>query len=907
MGGAPAFLVDTVLSRAWVRAVVILLWLFFIIDGLRRYRPFHDNLVTGSSAPAGSQSAVASNIYSEYFGQSPLTLTIMAMSLDGTPIINTTRIGSPFAPYGTTYLTAAASNASAALEAIAAEQLNASCVYTFTSFWQQGSDDPRVASVVGAVLERQLFDVCSDDTGSSDCVNASSTIYSIAVTSCDGQVVQDNCVSAGDSWCDPIADASTAFRNYANDANAATGSASSGLQFSVISFPDIVSASLQGVDETMKLSTMTAPIALALLGIMLRNVRQLLLTLANIFGCILASVVIMDPIAANMQVSSQAPALMGAVGLAMSIDYSLFLLSRFNVEVHVQRRDFKRALQLTLETSGHTVLVSGSTLCLCFLGMLLIPVSSIRSMGIAAALTVVFAIFFSLLLTPTLLLTCPRFFTANRRFGLNFDNGCCCSKEAPAARQSLILATSESLLGAEALPKADLGPTGLWARLGSVSQAPLFAVVLLVACVAIGVPFAFPLSQMNYVEGVLPTMPRGDYTTVSFTNLLNAFGVSSIFPEQLVITPPSNTSTSDTQWLNATCLALQEVAAQVTAQLASEGCSVHGNPCTMSASDFQGVMILGGYCVAELLGGQGPPIPIPPEQMTHALGALQGVFDNTAHTATKISVSTLLDPFSTSTGQPWLRALRDQLNNLNGEFNGIQIGSIYFTSTPLSQMDAATDTFKSLPRVIGATLVIVCFMLLFAFKSVFMPLRAVLCLLWMLVVTFGSAVGIYQDGWLDGLGWGSLQPVSGGLFWMSPCIAFSIVVGLGLDYDIFFMESVAEFYDEGHGSKTAVIKGLEQTGNIICVAGLIMFVAFGALVLGNSPTLNQIGYLLCMGVLLDCFVTTKVIIPCAMALMPGDGNFWPRKRQKELLTGAQSYNSGLLPEPLGRLASTRGI
>ena len=74
-----------------------------------------------------------------------------------------------------------------------------------------------------------------------------------------------------------------------------------------------------------------------------------------------------------------------------------------------------------------------------------------------------------------------------------------------------------------------------------------------------------------------------------------------------------------------------------------------------------------------------------------------------------------------------------------------------------------------------------------------------------------------------------------------------------------------------------------------------------------SPTLNQIGYMLCMGVLLDCFVTTKVIIPCAMALMPGDGNFWPRKRQKELLTGAQSYNSGLLPEPLGRLASTRGL
>jgi len=254
----------------------------------------------------------------------------------------------------------------------------------------------------------------------------------------------------------------------------------------------------------------------------------------------------------------------------------------------------------------------------------------------------------------------------------------------------------------------------------------------------------------------------------------------------------------------------------------------------------------------------------------------------------------------------WIQAVRDALV-ANEYVDGVHIGKLYFTGLPQEQMDGAHDTFEALPKLVGATLCIVGAVLLVSFRSLLVPIRAALCLIWMLVVTFGSAVGIYQDGWLDGLGWGSLQPVSGGLFWMSPCIAFSIVVGLGLDYDIFFMESVAEFYDEGHDSKTAVVKGLEQTGNIICVAGLIMFVAFGALVLGNSPTLNQIGYMLCMGVLLDCFVTTKVIIPCAMALMPGDGNFWPRKRQKELLTGAQSYNSGLLPEPLGRLASTRGL
>ena len=62
----------------------------------------------------------------------------------------------------------------------------------------------------------------------------------------------------------------------------------------------------------------------------------------------------------------------------------------------------------------------------------------------------------------------------------------------------------------------------------------------------------------------------------------------------------------------------------------------------------------------------------------------------------------------------------------------------------------------------------------------------------------------------------------GAMNWMSPCIAFSIVVGLGLDYDIFLMESVVEAYDEGASEKQAVVHALDATGAIICVAGVIM-------------------------------------------------------------------------------------
>ena len=109
------------------------------------------------------------------------------------------------------------------------------------------------------------------------------------------------------------------------------------------------------------------------------------------------------------------------------------------------------------------------------------------------------------------------------------------------------------------------------------------------------------------------------------------------------------------------------------------------------------------------------------------------------------------------------------------------------------------------------------------------------------------------------------------------------------------MESVIEFYDAGASPKQAVVKALEQTGHIICVAGLIMFTAFVALMIGSTPVLNQIGLLLCVGVLIDCFVTTKIIIPCAMALLPGDSSFWPRRRAH--LEALARADTPPLPEP----------
>jgi len=285
-------------------------------------------------------------------------------------------------------------------------------------------------------------------------------------------------------------------------------------------------------------------------------------------------------------------------------------------------------------------------------------------------------------------------------------------------------------------------------------------------------------------------------------------------------------------------------------------------------------MIQQGICTSKVvptLTGLAPFSPLA-EQLR---GFLVGRYVRNG--ATKVSVALKLNPF-TKDGQQWITSVRDSIAHHSSDLNRTSIGTIVLSGVGPEQMDGAAQTFASFPLMVAVTLLIVCVVIGLSFRSVMVPVRAVVCIIWMLALVFGAAVFIYQSGALEWLGLAAFKPMGGALFWMSPCIAFSIVVGLGLDYDVFFTESVMENYDKGLSARDAVVAALAHTGNIICAAGIIMAIAFGALLFG-SPALNQIAFLLVFGVLVDCFITTKVIIPAICALFSTKANFWPRPRK----------------------------
>jgi predicted RND superfamily exporter protein len=622
-----------------------------------------------------------------------------------------------------------------------------------------------------------------------------------------------------------------------------------------------------GIDKTMSMSSKTLPFALLILAAMAQNLRLVVVTVINLLACLTSAILFMYPISTVMMTATMAPALMVSIALAMSIDYSLFILTRFQTEV-TQGRSAETAVAIALRTSGRIVMVSGLTLCLCFLMMLCLPVAIISSMGVSASITTFMAVMAALTISPVVLLQCSAFFTSNKHWGLSLE-GCCCRRRLAPVDMSavpsgsargtlgrLFAPRSDELLQRHAAEYCDEVTHSRWGQFGVWIQK--FDWVVAVALVVVAVPVAATtIPRLNHSVGLLPMMPSDADATHTLLELQKSFGAGAVFPTTLLVIPNKGLTANDAalaDWLPKSCEALKTIADKLNIE--------DDKVPPFRASSFQGVMMLDGTCL--------------PASMGSAMGSLGGwshVGGN--YSATQVRISYAIDPFSTA-GLDWLSRLQKAVDAPEVR----AIASWYIFGQAPVQMDVSNATFARLPFMILLMMGIVLVVMAVAFKSVVASFRAVFCLSWMLIVTFGISVYVFQDGILNFLHYDQLgaRP-TGAMTWMSPCMSFSVLVGLGLDYDIFYSERVVEEWEHGYDEKESAVRALSATANTITAAGVIMVIAFGALLLSETAALNEISFLLSIGVIIDCFITTKVILPCVMALLGRRNlNFWPRKR-----------------------------
>jgi RND superfamily putative drug exporter len=195
-----------------------------------------------------------------------------------------------------------------------------------------------------------------------------------------------------------------------------------------------------------------------------------------------------------------------------------------------------------------------------------------------------------------------------------------------------------------------------------------------------------------------------------------------------------------------------------------------------------------------------------------------------------------------------------------------------------SSIDFADVIGARLPLFIGAVLALSFLLLLLVFRSVLVPLKAVLMNLLSIGAAYGVIVAVFQWGWgADFLGV-SAAPIEP---WV-PMMLFAIVFGLSMDYEVFLLSAVREQYDRTHDNATAVAEGLASTARVITAAALIMVFVFGSFVVSDLRALKLIGLGLAVAVAIDATIVRVVLVPATMELL-GDANWWlPRWLQRIL-------------------------
>jgi RND superfamily putative drug exporter len=195
---------------------------------------------------------------------------------------------------------------------------------------------------------------------------------------------------------------------------------------------------------------------------------------------------------------------------------------------------------------------------------------------------------------------------------------------------------------------------------------------------------------------------------------------------------------------------------------------------------------------------------------------------------------------------------------------------VYAGGAPPKGVDFLSRTYSFFPWLVLAALVITYLVLARAFRSLLLPLKAVLLNLLSVAAAYGLLVLVFRFGvGADLLGVQRSAQIEG---WI-PVFLFATLFGLSMDYEVFLVSRMREAWD-AHGDNTeAVAFGLERTGGLITAAALVMAISFAGFVVGSVPGLQQFGLGLAFAVLIDATLVRALLVPSLMAVF-GRWNWW---------------------------------
>jgi putative drug exporter of the RND superfamily len=213
-------------------------------------------------------------------------------------------------------------------------------------------------------------------------------------------------------------------------------------------------------------------------------------------------------------------------------------------------------------------------------------------------------------------------------------------------------------------------------------------------------------------------------------------------------------------------------------------------------------------------------------------------------------------------------------------------GVVGVTGVGAAQIDFLHAVYGNFPLMLTIIALLTYLLLVRAFRSLLLPLKAVLLNIVSLAATLGVMVLFWQDGHGSKLIFG-IEGTGAITFWI-PLMIFAFLFGLSMDYEVFILARIREEYDAGASTNAAVIEGIGRTGRLVTSAALILFLAFAALASGPGTDLKTLATGLGIGILLDATIVRSVLVPSLVSLF-GKWNWYLPKGPARLLRVEPSY------------------
>ena len=565
------------------------------------------------------------------------------------------------------------------------------------------------------------------------------------------------------------------------------------------------------------------PIALLVLFLVFRSLVAAFMPILLALVAVPVALAVIYAIALHLSTSIFVLNVASIIGLGISIDYSLFMTRRFREEL-TQGRTPQEGIAWMVATSGEAILFSGLTVIIGFLGLLFIGIPFMTSFGIGGAVVVFIAVLAALTLLPAMLSVLGTRINALRL--------------PLPARLGRRKARNVSLANGAASEERSFW--GHWAE--TVMRRPIL-VLLVTSLLLIGM--GWPIFSLNIGSSDAAALPQSSEARQGFDILSAQFPAVNANPVSVIAQTPDGSS-----MLTATNLAK---IAHLTQWLAAQA---HVTNVTS---------------LTHLPATPGSPA-IPEAQLAqlYSTGAYQQNTGLQQFVSSTTSGNTTLITVDNNTKQDSVegKAFIDQLRN--GDKAAGQGLTVLVGGSQASSLDFTRALYGKFPLTVLFILLATYVLLLVMFRSVLLPLKAIL----MNVLSVGAALGmlvfIFQ--------WGNLGNVlnftaSGFIDSAIPALMFCILFGLSMDYEVFLLSRMREEWLRTHDNRRAVALGLEKTGGVITNAALLFVIVTGAFTFTRLLITKEMGLGMTLAVLVDATIIRSLLVPATMRLL-GKWNWW---------------------------------